>query len=65
LKPYQLGIDGNRIYLSYRLHISDISSDYRDEIKQNITRLALKADEQDNFLAETYGCEFSEYAKLI
>ncbi|MDR2361980.1 MAG: trypsin-like peptidase domain-containing protein [Prevotellaceae bacterium] len=64
LKPYQLGIDGNQIYLSYRLHISDISSDYRDEIKQNISHLALKADEQDNFLAETYGCEFSEYAKL-
>ncbi|MDR1680916.1 MAG: trypsin-like peptidase domain-containing protein [Prevotellaceae bacterium] len=63
LSPYQLGIDGNQIFLSYRLHISDIFSDYRDEIKRNISRLALKADEQDNFLAEQYGCEFSEYAK--
>ncbi|MDR0668102.1 MAG: trypsin-like peptidase domain-containing protein [Prevotellaceae bacterium] len=63
LKPYQLGIDGNQIYLSYRLHISDVFSDHRDEIKQNITNLALKADECDNFFAEKYGCEFSEYAK--
>jgi hypothetical protein len=62
-KPYQMGIDGNQIYISYRIHISDVFSDRQDEVRQNITNLALKADEQDNFLAEQFGCEFSEYAK--
>lgn len=63
LRPYKLGIEGNQIYIAYRIHISDVFSDYADQVKKNITGLAFKADELDNFLAETYGCEFSEYAK--
>ncbi|KIO43275.1 MULTISPECIES: trypsin-like peptidase domain-containing protein [Porphyromonadaceae] len=63
VKPYQLGLDGNQIYLSYRIHISDIFSEYADEIQKNITNLAFKADDLDNFLVDTYGCELSEYAK--
>lgn len=63
MKPYQLGLDDNQIYISYRIHISDIFSDYSEEIRKNMTELAFKADELDNFLADTYGCEFSEYAK--
>lgn len=63
IKPYQLGLDGNQIYLSYRIHISDVFSDFADEIRKNITGMAFKADEMDNYLADTFGCEFSEYAK--
>ena len=63
IKPYQLGLDGNQIYLSYRIHISDIFSDFAEEIQKNITDMAFKADEMDNYLADTFGCEFSEYAK--
>lgn len=63
LKPYQLGLDGNQIYLSYRVHISDIFSDFADEIQKNITGMAFKADDMDNYLADTFGCEFSQYAK--
>ena len=63
VKPYQLGLDGNQIYLSYRIHISDIFSDFAEEIQKNITDMAFKADEMDNYLADTFGCEFSEYAK--
>jgi hypothetical protein len=63
VKPFQLGLDGNQIYISYRVHISDIFSDHQDEVKKNMTQLAFKADEQDNFLAEQFGCEFSEHAK--
>ena len=59
----QLGLDGNQIYLSYRIHISDIFSDFAEEIQKNITDMAFKADEMDNYLADTFGCEFSEYAK--
>ncbi|MDR0602941.1 MAG: trypsin-like peptidase domain-containing protein [Bacteroidales bacterium] len=63
VKPFQLGLDGNQIYISYRVHISDIFSDYKDEVKKNITQLAFVADEQDNYLVTQFGCEFSEYAK--
>lgn len=62
-KPYQLGLDGNQIYISYRVHMSDVFSDYADEVQKNLTNMALKADDLDNYLADTYGCEFSEYAK--
>jgi serine protease Do len=63
VKPYQLGLDGNQIYLSYRIHISDIFSDFADEVQKNITNMAFKADELDNYLMDTFGCELSEYAK--
>lgn len=63
VKPYQLGLDENQIFLSYRVYISDIFTDYKDEIRKNIVNMALKADELDNFFVDTYGCEFSEYSK--
>ncbi|WP_251622170.1 trypsin-like peptidase domain-containing protein [Odoribacter lunatus] len=63
IKPYQLGLDGSQIYLSYRIHISDIFSEFADEIQKNITEMAFKADDMDNYLADNFGCEFSEYAK--
>ena len=55
VKPYQLGLDGNQIYLSYRIHISDIFSDFADEVQKNITNMAFKADELDNYLMDTLG----------
>lgn len=61
--PYKMGIDGRQIYLMYRLHLSDITAKYEDEIRQNIVNFALKADEMDNMLVEQYGCEFSAYTK--
>ena len=63
IKPYQLGLDGNQIYLSYRIHISDIFSNFASEIQKNITDMAFKADAMDNYLADRFGCDFSEYAK--
>ena len=63
IKPYQLGLDGNQIYISYRVHMSDIFSDYADEVQKNLTNLAFKADDLDNYLVDTYSCELSEYAK--
>jgi len=63
-QPYQLGIDNNQIFISYRVHLSDLLCEkYAEELRNNITNLAFKADELDNFLNEKYGCEFSEYAK--
>lgn len=64
IQPYQLGIENNQIFISYRIHLSDILCEkYADELRKNITNLAFKADELDNFLADNYGCEFSEYSK--
>ncbi|MDR2868728.1 MAG: trypsin-like peptidase domain-containing protein [Bacteroidales bacterium] len=65
IRPYQLGLDDNQIYISYRIHISDIFSDHADEIQKNITGLAFKADELDDFLVEKFDCKFSEYSKKV
>lgn len=65
ITPYKLGLEDNQVHIAYRIHISDIFSEYSDEIKQNITNMAYKADELDDYLVTNFGCEFSEYAKLI
>jgi len=65
IKPFILGIYNNEIYISYRVHLSDIFSDDKDRIRDNVSKLAEKADELDNYLNETFGCEFSEYAKKV
>jgi hypothetical protein len=65
MMPYQLGLEENQIFISYRIHISDIFSPHADEIRKNITQLAFKADDLDNFLVDNYGCDFSEYAKKM
>lgn len=63
VKPFQFGISKGEIYISYRVHISDVFSKSKDMIKQNFTELAAKADGFDNYLHDTFGCEFSEYSK--
>ena len=62
-KPFILGIHNNEIYISYRVHLSDLFSDEGEKVKQNIADLAQKADDLDNYLNETFGCPFSQYAK--
>ncbi|HIX03011.1 MAG TPA: trypsin-like peptidase domain-containing protein [Candidatus Odoribacter faecigallinarum] len=61
--PYKMAIDGRQIYLMYRLHLSDITEQYEEQIRENMVNLALKADEMDNMLVERFGCEFSAYSK--
>ncbi|GHV50191.1 protease [Bacteroidia bacterium] len=63
VKPFILGIRNNEIYISYRVHLSDVFSSQKETVKHNLTNLALKADDLDNYLVDTYGCEFSEYAR--
>jgi len=59
--PYYFGIRGNEVFLSYRIHLNDFQSSHREPIQENIMNLAKKADEMDNFMIETYGCEPSEF----
>ena len=61
--PYKLGIEGRQIYIAYRIHLSDITPESEDTIRDRIVGLALRADEMDNMLIERFGCEFSEYSK--
>lgn len=62
--PYKLGITDNQIFLSYRVHISDIYSSQAGVIRENLKKLALKADELDNFFVEKFGCEMTVFSKV-
>jgi DNA-directed RNA polymerase subunit N (RpoN/RPB10) len=65
IAPYILGVYKNKIFISYRAHLSDIYSETNKEnIKENIKNLALKADELDDFFKDTYGCEMSMESKV-
>ncbi len=65
LGKHRLSISNNQIFLSYRIHISDLYSDYVDEILHNITQLAVKADELDNVFVADFGAEMTEYSKQV
>ncbi len=61
--PYKLGVTDNKIFISYRFHLSDIYTEYADQVKQNLTTLALKADEMDDFFVNNFGCEMTAFSK--
>ncbi len=63
--PYELAIFKNKIFVSYRTHLSDIYSEYKDEIKKYLKDLVLKADELDDFFKNEYHCEMSLESKNI
>ena len=63
IKPYQFGLSGNQVFISYRVHLSDIQTEYKEEIKKELAAIADKADELDNYLHDEFGCDFSEYSK--
>ncbi|MDX1958806.1 MAG: trypsin-like peptidase domain-containing protein [Leptospiraceae bacterium] len=56
--PFYLGITDGIVYLSYRVHLSDLRGPSRAEIQSNLVKMATKADELDNFLVEKFGCEW-------
>ena len=56
--PYQLAIYNNKVYISYRIHLSDIYiKEYKEEIEGNIRNMILKADELDDFFQQEFNCE--------
>ncbi|MCF6350807.1 MAG: trypsin-like peptidase domain-containing protein [Flavobacteriaceae bacterium] len=65
ISPYILGVYKNKIFVSYRTHLSDIYSDQKDVIKECIKNLALKADELDDLFRDKFGCEMSMESKKI
>jgi serine protease Do len=64
---FSLGIYKNQIFISYRLHISDLFKDEttKNNVKIKIKELAIKADELDDFFVEQYHCTMSTHAKKI
>ena len=63
VKPYQLGVYKNKIFISYRTHLSDIYSDYKEQIQENLKGLINKADELDNYFQDEFGCPMSIESK--
>ncbi|MBN1620160.1 trypsin-like peptidase domain-containing protein [candidate division WOR-3 bacterium] len=60
--PFYLGIDKGIVYISYRIHLSDINSSFSEKIKKDIVEISHKADEMDNYLINSFGCVLSEEA---
>ncbi|TAF66527.1 MAG: serine protease [Cytophagales bacterium] len=63
--PFVFGIWQGMVYISYRLHMSDVyNAEHAQTIKTNLAAFARKADELDNYLIENLGCERTEYSKF-
>lgn len=63
VEPYKLGIYNNQIFLSYRVRMTDITSQKQGELKSLLTNLILKADEMDDFFVKNYGCPKTNFAR--
>ncbi|HNI27593.1 MAG TPA: trypsin-like peptidase domain-containing protein [Leptospiraceae bacterium] len=62
-KPFYLAIRDSIVYISYRAHLSDMKGPNKKEIQDNLVKLAVKADELDNYFVEKFGCEWAEESK--
>lgn len=67
LGAFSLGIYQNQIFVSYRLHMSDLFKEEttKNSIKTKIKELAIKADELDDFFVEKYHCTISTHARKV
>lgn len=61
--PFKLGIYLKEIFISYRVHISDVFSPRHQEVSNNITALFNKANELDDYFVEKFGCKYSSHSK--
>ena len=63
VRPYTLGVSNNQVYLSYRVHLSDVFSRRAHDVANKLTQLSLTADDLDNHLMDEFGCEMSAESK--
>ncbi len=63
LGNHRLSISDNQIYLSYRIHISDLYSGTKEKILENIAQLATKSDELDDMFVNDFGAKMTHYSK--
>lgn len=64
VEPFYLAISENKVYLSYRIHLSDIFSAESQKIQKNLTKCILKADELDDFFKKQFNCDFAIESKV-
>ncbi|WP_025667774.1 trypsin-like peptidase domain-containing protein [Aquimarina megaterium] len=60
---HRLSISNNQIFLSYRIHISDLYSENKEEFLEDIAQLALKADDLDDMFVNDFGAKMTHYSK--
>lgn len=64
-QPYQLGVYNGEIYLSYRTHISDLFNEtYGEQELDKLVQLPERADQEDHYLLENFGCPLSIESKV-
>lgn len=61
--PYRLAISENRIYISYRVHLSDLFSLSDKEVIEHISGLAKTADDLDDLFVNEYGAKMTAFSK--
>lgn len=59
--PFYFGISEGVVHVSYRVHLSDLQSSFRDTIQKNSEIFARKAEELEEYMIKIFGCEKSEY----
>ena len=57
---YQLGINGKQIFLSYRVHLTDLQTDKKDEIRKHLLAIPSQADKLSDYLVQNFGCSYPE-----
>ena len=65
VQPYYLGVYDNQIFLSYRFHISDISSSHRETIRKELIGLVHKADEMDDHFVREFNCSKTNFSRNL
>jgi serine protease Do len=63
LSSYKLGIYDNKIYIFYRIHMSDMFSTYADAVRKTLSHFPLKADEMSQLFQEHFNCQMTNYSK--
>ncbi len=64
VEPFHLAISNNKVYLSYRVHLSDMFTSQKESIQENLKNFILKTDEMDDFFKENFNCDFAIESKL-
>jgi len=62
--PYILGINDNKVYVSYRVHLSDFYGEEKETVAKNFGLFAAKAEALSNFFHTEFGCEKSMESKV-
>jgi tetratricopeptide (TPR) repeat protein len=63
LPTYKLGIFNNKIFITYRVHISDLFTGHADKIRKDLSIFSLKAEEMSGLFRENFGCPLTHYSR--